>query len=97
MTVCSAGVETVVVEPQGGTRPIAAGFGEGVLILPTDLDGVIALDRGVVLLPVIGCVRSGYDRVSLDTAHDRVCAGAEITQIVDRRDPEVFLIRRIGT
>ena len=55
-------IEPVVVKPQSVRARSRRDLVIGVLILPTDLDGVIALDGGEVLLPIIGGVRPGDDR-----------------------------------
>jgi len=55
---------------------------------------VVALDHGEVLLPVVGSVGPGDDRVSLDPANRWITGCPEVAKVVDRGHAEVFVVGR---
>src|SRR5437660_10354981 len=59
-------------------------------------NGVMAVDRGEVLLPIISSVWTGDNRISLHSANHRVPDISEITEIINCRHPEIFCVTRTG-
>ena len=74
-------------------RPVTTRFCVGVLILPADLDRVVALDLCKMFLPIIGSIGTGDDRVPLNAAHESV-GGVPKGVPVESWHLEVFFVLR---
>jgi hypothetical protein len=71
----SAIIKSVIVKIQSSASTIAASLGGRSLKLTTDLDGVVAFDLSVMLLPVVAGIWACNDRITLDATDNGIGVG----------------------
>src|SRR5678815_270467 len=95
-SVISTIVESVIIKRKVRSRAIPTRLGRGLLILPTDLDGVVALQPSKVFLPVKSCVGTCNDRIALHPTDDSVASISKIPEVIHSRYAEILRILWTG-